>query len=106
MTRRVVPLPPHWQRIRAVVLLRDRYRCMWGTVESDDASPGQCSQPATDVDHVGDPADHSPENLRSLCAGHHAHRTALQANLARGVAGSAERNPRKRPPKSHPGLRP
>lgn len=94
-SRRTTPLPPGWQtRIRPPVLERDGHRCTW--IEEDSS---RCTAKATDVDHIGDPTDHSLGNLRSLCGYHHRKRTALQARAARGEA-----PPRRRPAEPHPGL--
>lgn len=92
---RTSPLPPGWRRqIRPPVLERDGGQCTW--VEDDGQ---RCTLRATDVDHIGDPNDHGPENLRSLCGYHHRKRTAAQANAAKGPAPS-----RRRPAEAHPGL--
>ena len=108
-SRRTVPLPPGWNRIRQLVLMRDRYRCRWGELpgefERDGIGAGQCSVRATDADHTGAAWDHDPDKLRAMCDAHHKTRTALQANVARGEAGSEMRNPRKRPGRPHPGAR-
>lgn len=93
MTYRTAPLPPGWARIRAAVLERDGHRCTW----RDDGV--RCIEAATDVDHIGDPNDHRPANLRSLCGWHHDRRTAQQAAAARA------RLPKMaRPAERHPGL--
>ena len=91
---RTVPLPKNWPALRRQTLKRDGYACTW----MDNGA--RCGQPATDVDHVGDPADHSPDNLRSLCSPHHRKRSARQG----GQAAQAKRIPRKRPAEAHPGL--
>jgi len=88
---RTVPLPKDWPRIRARILRRDptctlRTHC-WGA-------------PSAEVDHIGDPADHSDANLRGVCARCHAHRTGRQG----GHASAAKRGTRKRPVPRHPGL--
>jgi hypothetical protein len=95
-SRRTSPLPPGWQtRIRPPVLERDGHRCTW--IEEDGT---RCTATdALEVDHIGDPNDHTPGNLRTLCRYHHRKRTALQARSARGEA-----PPRRRPPEAHPGL--
>lgn len=94
-SRRTTPLPPGWQtRIRPPILERDGHRCTWTEHDGE-----RCTERATDVDHIGDPTDHSPENLRSLCGYHHRKRTAIQANAAKGPPPS-----RRRPPEAHPGL--
>jgi len=102
MTRRSSPLPPAWNRIRQLILLRDRHRCRWGELPGEGV-PGQCSKYANEVDHMGSPDNHEPEFLRSLCAEHHAVRTSAQANKMRWD--NYRKFPRKRPPGIHPGLR-
>lgn len=91
---RTVPLPKDWPAIRRRILKRDGYQCVWDTA----AYP--CGQSATDVDHIGDPNDHTDQNLRSLCSPHHRRRSASQG----GTAAQAKRAPRKRPAERHPGL--
>lgn len=85
-------LPPGWARIRRRIFRRDGYRCMW----MEDG--GQCTAVATEVDHIGDPLDHAPENLRSLCTPHHRKHTAAQSLLARNL------HLRHRPRTQHPGM--
>lgn len=88
MTRRTSPLPKDWHHIRRAVLERDGHQCV------------TCGNPGNEVDHIDDPTNHHPSNLRTLCHPCHAHRTALQANAARW-ANSTTRRPAER----HPGLR-
>jgi 5-methylcytosine-specific restriction endonuclease McrA len=91
---RTTPLPKDWATIRRRILRRDDHTCTW-------ADRGQrCGQPATDVDHIGDPNDHSDGNLRALCSPHHRKRSASQG----GTAAAARRIPRNRPQGKHPGL--
>ncbi|MET9953523.1 HNH endonuclease signature motif containing protein [Streptomyces sp. NPDC006339] len=90
---RTTPRPRGWKALRAPALERDAYRCTW--VEDGE----QCTEPGTDADHIGDPDDHSVENLRTLCQYHHRKRTAMQARAARGDMPS-----RRRPRGEHPGL--
>lgn len=92
---RTVPLPPDWPDIRARILARDGHACTWR-----DHYQRRCGAPATDVDHIGDPADHSDTNLRALCSTHHKRRSASQG----GKAAAAKRRPRRRPTGPHPGL--
>jgi hypothetical protein len=91
---RTVPLPKGWGAIRKRVLNRDGYTCTWVT------DGIRCQERATDVDHIGDSADHRDENLRSLCGPHHRTRSAAQG----GRAAQAKRIPRKRRQEPHPGL--
>lgn len=90
---RTTPRPTGWKTLRARALERDEGRCTWLT------NGERCTAQATDVDHIGDPEDHTLGNLRALCTPHHRRRTALQARAARG-----ELPPRRRPPEQHPGL--
>jgi 5-methylcytosine-specific restriction protein A len=96
-------LPAGWARIRVQVLARDHHRCVW------------CGAPATDVDHIGDPAVHDLGNLRALCRACHQWRSARQGSAAAAAArarkprhqrlADAQRKPRQaRPPEPHPGL--
>ncbi|TMS00177.1 HNH endonuclease [Nonomuraea basaltis] len=91
---RTVPLPKGWGVIRKRILKRDGFVCTW----IDGGM--RCSVPATDVDHIGDPADHSEANLRSLCQPHHRRRSSAQG----GRAAQAKKIPRKRRQEAHPGL--
>ncbi|MGW5122983.1 HNH endonuclease [Streptomyces sp. NPDC004069] len=90
---RTTPRPRGWKALRAQVLARDDHQCTW----IDDGQ--RCTTEGTDVDHIGDPEDHSTNNLRTLCEYHHRKRTALQARAARGELPS-----RQRPAPQHPGL--
>ena len=96
-SRRTTPLPTDWHHLRRAVLQRDGYQCTW-----HDPDGIRCTTPATDVDHVGDPADHGMHNLRSLCGPHHDTRTGKQAAHARwGRVRQAAARAKPR----HPGLR-
>lgn len=108
--RRSVPLPANWTEIRRMVLLRDRRRCQWGMLPGETALDGivlgACPAEASEVDHMGDPQDHSPGVLRAICHSHHMRRTSAQANAAR-TAKLAARGGKfaNRPAPKHPGLR-
>lgn len=91
---RTVQLPKNWPSLRRLVFKRDGYACTW----TDHGA--RCGQPATDVDHIGDPSDHDLANLRALCSPHHRRRSASQG----GRAAQAKRIPRRRPSEPHPGL--
>lgn len=103
-SRRTTPLPANWPKIRRMILLRDRHQCQWGIIPDDNATPGQCSILATDVDHMFANDDHRPDNLRALCGKHHRIRTSRQAGLANGEAVRARVALRNRPPERHPGI--
>jgi 5-methylcytosine-specific restriction protein A len=91
-SRRREQLPPGWEsRIRPAIIARDSGRCRW--IENNQ----RCPERGTDVDHIGDPADHSLLNLRLLCRTHHNRRSSRQGNAAR-----AER--RRRNTEAHPAL--
>ncbi|MEU2180096.1 HNH endonuclease [Streptomyces thermolilacinus] len=90
---RTSPRPRGWKALRAAAQERDGHQCTW--IEDGE----RCTEPGTDADHIGDPEDHSLENLRTLCTYHHRKRTALQALAARGPMPS-----RQRPRPAHPGL--
>lgn len=104
---RTAPRPKGWKNLRTQVIARDGGRCTWvqdfsdGGTWRNGAHPKRCPTPGTDVDHIGDPTDHSLGNLRLLCSDHHRGRTARQAVAAR-QARAAARAPR---PRRHPGLR-
>lgn len=90
-------LPVDWAtKVRPRILRRDGHRCTW--IENGK----RCPQRATDVDHVGDPLDHSDANLRALCGTHHDRRSSAQGNAAK----AARRAARLRPPEPHPGAAP
>lgn len=98
-------LPRNWQALRKMVISRDKV-CKWGSIPDDRAIPGWESRPhdgALECDHVGAPADHRPEMLRALCAGHHRMRTAWQASMA--AKAKRDASPKARPARKHPGLR-
>jgi 5-methylcytosine-specific restriction protein A len=84
-------LPDDWEKRRLDVLARDDFRCVWKL-----PSGARCSNPATDVDHIGSRWNHSLRNLRSLCGPHHDKRTALQGNAAKPTL------PPRKPPEVKP----
>lgn len=112
-------LPPDWAtKVRPRILTRDGHRCTWlGDLDpSKDGLPGEymqavdwnivhllgnrCTARATDVDHIGDPDDHTDTKLRSLCSWHHGRRSSRQGNTARGRLRARLTDP----PARHPGL--
>lgn len=90
-SRRSAPLPRRWNKIRTRVLRRDP-ECVL-QINCRGAR-------AVEVDHIGDPADHSEENLRGVCRSCHATRTGQQG----AAVTNAKRLSRKRPPEPHPGI--
>lgn len=87
-------LPSNWKRLRRFVLYRDRGVCQI-------AGPN-CTSIATEVDHIGDRADHSLPNLRAVCQTCHRQRTEVQRR--EGIARANAR--RFRPADPHPGAVP
>jgi hypothetical protein len=57
------PDDPEWQRIRQIVLARDHHICV---------GCGHQAQRGMNIHHLSDSADHSPENLATVCAVCHA----------------------------------
>lgn len=88
-SRRSSQLPRDWQRRRRAILRRDPIcrACF--------------AAPATEVDHIGDPSDHSPANLQGLCAVCHGRKTTDQSLAARRAYWAARQ--RTRPQERHPG---
>jgi len=63
---------------------------------SEDERPA-----AVDVDHIdgsGPRGDNSDKNLRAMAHGHHSRKTVRQDG------GFGRKDPRRRPPETHPGL--
>jgi 5-methylcytosine-specific restriction enzyme A len=69
-------LPPDWDRRRRTVLARDPI-CKCGNALS------------TEVHHIGDPHDHSLDELEGICAQCHREETQRQAQAARRARGDA-----------------
>ncbi len=80
-------LPSDWVSRRRVVLERDGGVCQWRV------PGGVCGEPASDVDHVVLGDDDSFGNLRSLCSGHHSHKSSWEGASAywAGVRESREK---------------
>lgn len=95
-------LPGNWTAIRRRVLARDRW-CQWGSLDTDRAPYGRCPNRSSDADHKGRSDDHSDENLRGLCRGHHASRSSSQGGSASGAARRSRASLRARPAEAHPG---
>jgi 5-methylcytosine-specific restriction endonuclease McrA len=94
-SRRSTPLPQGWAKIRRACLTRDGWQC------TQPLPNGQRCPITTglEADHLGDPADHTLENLATKCKDHHASKTGRQAAQARwSTHRAAKRTPR------HPGL--
>lgn len=87
-------LPSNWEsQIVPDIKKRDGGRCRWIL-----PSKRRCPRAGVEVDHIGDPDDHSYRNLRLLCVFHHGKRTARQ-----GIAARAARKAKKfRPGEDHP----
>jgi 5-methylcytosine-specific restriction enzyme A len=87
--------------VRNYVLRRDPF-CRWGSLPDDRAGTDyRCPAPSDEVDHIGDPRNHDPSNLRGLCSEHHATRTGRQGAAARHAL-TPRRN---RPTERHPGFK-
>jgi len=84
-------LPPDWPKIRRQVERRAGGRCEWIT------NGTRCTDRGTDCDHIDDPDNHHPDNLRWLCGPHHTEHT-LEQNAAR-------RARLRLPVQPHPGVR-
>lgn len=95
---RSTPRPVDWPARVAAVLKRDRVcqERVYGRICG--------STDHLEVDHIGDPADHSLENLQALCRAHHRAKTARQAAAAREARRQALGLTRRRPEEPHPGL--
>jgi len=74
-------LPASWSRIRASILTRDGHACQLRYPDTWETrhGPASCAGVATEVDHIGRPDDHTPQNLRAVCRPCHTRRTQAQA---------------------------
>jgi hypothetical protein len=82
-------LPGNWRRtIRPRILARDHHLCRIRL-------PG-CTHDATDVDHIGDPDDHSDANLQAACS---------WCNQQKNLLTRPKPPSTQRPAVKHPGLR-
>lgn len=86
--KRRATLPSDWRKIRARILRRDPLCRI--------ADPHLCTGRSTEVDHIGAPDNHHPDNLRGVCTPCHKARTQAQAQAAR--------KPQARPKPPHPGV--
>lgn len=86
-------LPTNWQALRLSVLRRDRYQCQ----HRDYPNAPICGARANQVDHVIHGDDHSPRNLQSLCAPHHAAKSSREGVEARQAKGTTARTPEQHP---------
>jgi 5-methylcytosine-specific restriction protein A len=82
-TRRAT-LPHDWPAIVRRILRRDpscqlAYPDSWHTAHG----PTTCAGRSTEVDHIGNPGDHTPGNLRGVCSPCHRRRTQAQSAAAR-----------------------
>jgi 5-methylcytosine-specific restriction endonuclease McrA len=84
-------LPTNWRTIRRAILQRDQHRCTW--IQTDGTRCPETTR--LEVDHIANPNDHRPDNLRTLCHWHHARVTAAQSHRAKQA---------KTPTSQHPGL--
>jgi 5-methylcytosine-specific restriction protein A len=91
-------LPRDWSRIRARVFRRDGGQCV---IPLEDGT--RCPNAATDCDHIIPGDNHSLDNLQSLCASHHATKSAREGNAAMRAKMRANKNRFKREER-HPGL--
>lgn len=95
--------PDGWQRVRMQVLRRDKFRCQHRELTSNGDQ--QCPNRATDVDHIGDPENHSLDNLQALCAPHHQKKSSSAGGRASAMAVNQRIAALRRPKPLHPGLR-
>ena len=87
-------LPAGWAATRQRIKKRAGGRCEWRHKDGM-----RCIFTGQECDHVEDNADHLDSNLRWLCKIHHQMHTQAQAAAARA------KNPKNRPPETHPGRR-
>lgn len=85
-------LPPDWKKRVKATRERDGHRCV-AILTNGTRCPATTN---LECDHIGDPDDHSLDNLRTLCVDHHRIHTHAQSRAARPR--------RQRPPTKHPGL--
>lgn len=83
-SNRRAELPSNWTSTTARILRLDpecqlAYPGTWPT----GSGMARCLGVSTEVDHIDDPLDHHPANLRSVCQPCHRRRTQQQANVTR-----------------------
>lgn len=85
-SNRRASLPGDWSTLRARILDRDPV-CRLAYVGTWLTSTGtaRCTRVSTDVDHIGSPVDHRPDNLRGVCHPCHVRRTVDQSRAGRGL---------------------
>ncbi len=88
-------LPPNWPSLRLQRFAIDNWTCV-DCDYRDDTQTGI----GLECDHIGDPLDHSLDQLRTRCTTCHAEHTKQQAAEGR-AAHAAKRRP---PARRHPGL--
>ncbi|WP_431781715.1 HNH endonuclease [Streptomyces chumphonensis] len=98
-SNRRVQLPSNWGGTVARIRRRDGGQCVARLYPDGQRCP---ETQGLEVDHIGDPHDHSDSNLQLLCPWHHKRKTAQESATARR---RRPRPRRARPRESHPGLR-
>lgn len=79
---RISPLPKNWNALRRKVLKRDNHKCTASDYDGMNYYP--CTEPGTEVDHIGDRDTHTLDNLQLLCHYHHREKTVMQASRGKG----------------------
>lgn len=91
-------LPSNWDTIQRKVLRDAKHACQV------KLGPGRvCGRHATQVDHIRPGDDHSPGNLRAICAECHGKKSSAEGNAARRKR-RKEISQRFRRTEQHPGL--
>lgn len=94
-------LPSDWGKRCGQVHHRSGRRCEFVVAERF-GQPIKCGRPADGgVDHIIPGDDHSLENLRDTCAGHHRRKSSREGNEAK----AKKKAGLKRAPEEHPGRR-
>lgn len=95
--------PPHWSKLRQIVLERALGMCEHTQVDESPhgTTTTRCTYPAQDVDHkinLASGGTDELDNLQALCDWHHKRKTQQEARAARPV------HRERRGSESHPGL--